>query len=473
MIQALLIVPLVQHASAATAPITRFQGSTSGVFTNNDTGVVSGIGTNSFSWGIGQPSRSNLTFAGSPFDVNVRTGYVYGPRARNDAEVFSLGNLSYFNGTIAGGTGVNSVQLDVTAAVTSPVATNPATFPSPFTLVNSPNTYDPIASADSVFLPRNLPPVVTNTPGNYPITLEIPGFGQTTGSGFSTVNQFFVLEGGTASANLLGRLVPACEPIVNGAVSVTPSGATIFAAFTPKFGLTVSEAANLCGYDHFNWYQVIDNDPYPLAARNNPSVPLTPPYIDPPLGGYASYPPGHSDDNLPFYWDETGPTGTLYHYKDNLTSTTVSFQDTPSEPQLKSGSPLICSVVSLLCPEYLGFNTSLVGILADNSWDVLYSFSWKSNFNGTVGGVSVRSNTDPIDPNSGTGGIFDVVLDLNPEDIPESVLDLMEADGSRNASLTANGTPVPGPLPALGLGIAFTWTRKLRSRIRSVDRLMK
>jgi hypothetical protein len=190
MIQSLLIVPLVQHASAATAPTTRYQGSTSGVFTNNDTGVVSGIGTNSFSWGIGQPSRSKLTFAGSPFDVNVRTGYVYGPRARNDAEVFSLGNLSYFNGTIAGGTGANSVQLDVTAAVTSPVATNPATFPSPFTLVNSPNTDDPIASADSVFLPRNLPPVVTNTPGNYPITLEIPGFGQTTGSGFSTVNQF-------------------------------------------------------------------------------------------------------------------------------------------------------------------------------------------------------------------------------------------------------------------------------------------
>jgi hypothetical protein len=37
MIQFLLIVPLVQHASAATAPTTRYQGSTSGVFTNNDT----------------------------------------------------------------------------------------------------------------------------------------------------------------------------------------------------------------------------------------------------------------------------------------------------------------------------------------------------------------------------------------------------------------------------------------------------
>ena len=442
MIQSLLIVPLVQHASAATAPTTRYQGSTSGVFTNNDTGVVSGIGTNSFSWGIGQPSRSKLTFAGSPFDVNVRTGYVYGPRARNDAEVFSLGNLSYFNGTIAGGTGANSVQLDVTAAVTSPVATNPATFPSPFTLVNSPNTDDPIASADSVFLPRNLPPVVTNTPGNYPITLEIPGFGQTTGSGFSTVNQFFVLEGGTASANLLGRLVPACEPIVNGAVSVTPSGATISAAFTPKFGLTTSQAASLCGYSSFNWYQTVNADPYPPTKNG---VALVPPYMDPPLGGYDYQQPA-GDDNLPFYWN----AAELGIYNNGAS---LRFSDTPAEPRLTAA-------------QFIDFTTTLVGVLPDNSWDTLYAFSWKTNFNGTVGGVSVRSNTDPIDPNSGTGGIFDVVLDLNPEDIPESVRDLMEANGSRNASVTSNGTPVPGPLPALGLGIAFGWTRKLRNRIR-------
>ncbi|MFN7677206.1 MAG: choice-of-anchor K domain-containing protein, partial [Cyanobacteriota bacterium] len=243
--QVLIIAALSEACIAATvAPTTRFQGTTAGVFTNNDAGVVNGIGTNSFSWGIGQPNRSNLTFAGGLFDVNVRTGYVYGPRARNDAEVFSLGSLSYYNGTITGGSGANSVQLNVTSSVTSPVGTNPATFPIPFTLINSSNTNDPIASADSVFLPRNLPPVVTQTPGNYPITLEVPGFGQTTGSGFSTLDKFFVLEDGTASASLLGRLVPACEPIVTGAVSVTPNGATMSAAFTPKFGLTTSQAAS-------------------------------------------------------------------------------------------------------------------------------------------------------------------------------------------------------------------------------------
>ena len=167
-------------------------------------------------------------------------------------------------------------------------------------MVNSPNTDDPIASADSVFLPGNLPPVVTNTSGNYPITLEIPGFGQTTGSGFSTVNQFFVLEGGTASANLLGRLVPACEPIVDGAVSVTPNGAQMVAAFTPRFGLGTSQAASLCGYSSFNWYQVITANPYPNTLLKN-GAPVTYPHIDPPLGGWDYQQSSGGDDNRPFY----------------------------------------------------------------------------------------------------------------------------------------------------------------------------
>jgi hypothetical protein len=443
--QVLIIAALSEACIAATvAPTTRFQGTTAGVFTNNDAGVVNGIGTNSFSWGIGQPNRSNLTFAGGLFDVNVRTGYVYGPRARNDAEVFSLGSLSYYNGTITGGSGANSVQLNVTSSVTSPVGTNPATFPIPFTLINSSNTNDPIASADSVFLPRNLPPVVTQTPGNYPITLEVPGFGQTTGSGFSTLDKFFVLEDGTASASLLGRLVPACEPIVTGAVSVTPNGATMSAAFTPKFGLTTSQAASLCGYSSFNWYQLVTANPYPELFPKN-GVPLKTPHIDPPLGGYDYQQATGGDDNLPFYWNE----GELAIY-DN--GTTVSFNDTPSIPLLKPG-------------EFVSFTTSLVGVLADYTWDTLYSFAWKSNYNGTAGGVSVIKNPNPEDPNSGTGGIFDVALDLNPEDIPELQRDLMEADGSRNASFTS----VPGPLPALGIGMTFAWTRKLRRRIHSVN----
>jgi hypothetical protein len=168
----LLSGPLSHGVIAQTAPTTRFQGNISGVFTNPDTGVVTGLGTNNFTWGVGAPPPpSRLTFTGKPFDVNVTTGYVYGPRARNDREVFSLGTLDYFNGTIQGGTGANSVRLDVTTQVTSPVGTNPTTFQAPLNLINSPNTSDPIASADSVFLPKNLPPVVIENFGS-----ETPSF---------------------------------------------------------------------------------------------------------------------------------------------------------------------------------------------------------------------------------------------------------------------------------------------------------
>jgi len=428
----LLSSPLSHGVIAQTAPTTRFQGNISGVFTNPDTGVVTGLGTNNFTWGVGAPPPpSRLTFTGKPFDVNVTTGYVYGPRARNDREVFSLGTLDYFNGTIQGGTGANSVRLDVTTQVTSPVGTNPTTFQAPLNLINSPNTSDPIASADSVFLPKNLPPVVMQTPGGAPITLEIPGFGTTTGSGFSTIDQFFVLEGGTATADLLGRFVPACEPIVNGATSVSISGRTITATFQPKFNLTTSQAAQLCGYDHFNWYQVVNNDPYPPTKNGTP---LTVPYVDPPLGGY-DYQQPTGDDNLPFYWNAS----ELATYD---TGTTLTFTDTPAEYRLQPG-------------EFIGFNTFLVGVLPDNTWDTLYAFSWKSDFNGTVGGVSVRSNTTPPDP-GGTGGVFDLQLDLNPDEVPEEVRNLMERDGSRNASTTIEpAAKVPEPSTLLGTILAL------------------
>ncbi|QSJ18094.1 choice-of-anchor K domain-containing protein [Nostoc sp. UHCC 0702] len=435
----ILFFPLANESLAKDAPKTRFQGSISGIFTNPDTGTVTGVGTNNFTWGVGSPTSSSLSFTGKPFDVNVTTGYVYGPRARNNREVFSLGTLDYFNGTIQGGTGANSVRLDVTAQVTAPVGTNPTTFQAPLNLINSPNTSDPIASADSVFLPKNLPPVVTKTPGGAPITLEIPGFGNTTGSGFSTIDQFFTLEGATAQAELLGNFASACEPIVDGAVSVSTSGPTITATFQPKFNLKISDAAKLCGYDHFNWYQVIYNDPHPPGG-------LTVPYVDPPLGGGSAF--GGFADNLPFYYDEAGPTGTGLHLQDNLTDTTLSYFDEPAEP-------------SLIDDEFLGFNTFLVGILPDNTWDALFGFSWKSNYNGSTGGVSRRSKPATLDPNA-TGGIFDLQLDLNPEDVPEEVRTVMETDGSRNASFTIE-PPVKTPEPssilatflALGASIFF------------------
>ncbi len=63
---------------------------------------------------------------------------------------------------------------------------------------------------------------------------------------------------------------------------------------------SVAAAAAACGEDHFNWFQVVlsDNKP-PWDADGDP---CSPPYIDPPLGGYEN----QWGDNQPWYWDE-GP----------------------------------------------------------------------------------------------------------------------------------------------------------------------
>jgi hypothetical protein len=160
-------------------------------------------------------------------------------------------------------TGANRVQLDTTAQVTHPVGTNPTTFTSQFNLITTPNEGNPITDADSVYLPKNLPPVVLKTPTGAPLTLEIEGFGNITGDGFSTIDKFSVLEEGTAQADLLGRFTSPCEPIIDNAVFVfqTNLDHTQNATFTPNFNLTISEAANLCGYDHFNWFQLVTSLP--------------------------------------------------------------------------------------------------------------------------------------------------------------------------------------------------------------------
>ena len=57
------------------------------------TAVVSGVGTSSFSWGVGQPSQLSFT----PKFFNPKPN-----------EVFSIGTLDYFNGVIFSGTGAST-----------------------------------------------------------------------------------------------------------------------------------------------------------------------------------------------------------------------------------------------------------------------------------------------------------------------------------------------------------------------------
>ncbi|MCP3676181.1 MAG: PEP-CTERM sorting domain-containing protein [Deltaproteobacteria bacterium] len=172
-------------------------GSSSGIFIN-PTGrvgmITTGVGTNDFRWGNGAPfgsPPSNLQFVGNPFAVETD-------------DVFSFGSLSYFNGIIAGGTQANAVDLSVVLNLSAPSSITQS-FVYSLGLINTPNTSSPSASADIVNIPGTIPGTFFTSGGvNY--TLEFLGFGTITGSGFTTFDNFHVLERRGASAQLLGRV---------------------------------------------------------------------------------------------------------------------------------------------------------------------------------------------------------------------------------------------------------------------------
>lgn len=175
-------------------------GGSSGSFVN-PTGpsgmVVTGVGTDFFTWGsggaFGSPS-SSLGYTGNSFSGETD-------------DVFSFGTLTYFNGTIAGGTQATSVDMDVTLALANP-SDIVEDFLYTMALINTPNIGGPNASADIVNL-SGVQPGSFFTVGGIDYTLEFLGFGAISGSGFTTVDQFYVLEGASASAEMLGRITVA------------------------------------------------------------------------------------------------------------------------------------------------------------------------------------------------------------------------------------------------------------------------
>ena len=98
------------------------------------------------------------------------------------------------------------MRLNASVSLSSPVAAGPTAIPIQMNLINTPNTSDPVASADYVFLPGNLPPITLTSVGGAPITIEAAGFGNATANGFTAINQFHVFEGASASADLFGRI---------------------------------------------------------------------------------------------------------------------------------------------------------------------------------------------------------------------------------------------------------------------------
>jgi hypothetical protein len=440
MTAAVVSLVLLAASAARAAATATFSGSATGTFVNAVGGVTSGTGTANFTWGTGLPDVSSLTFAGKSFTVTSPAGYTLGSAAQQARPSFSIGTLTYHNGTIQGGTGADSVTLSAPISLTAPVAAGPTAITASLGLINTPNSTDPIASADVVDLSASIAPVKVTTSGGLPITVQPVGFGNATTGGFTQVNRFSVLEGASATADMFAQIASPCEAVVKGAVGLTASGTSMQATFTPNFGLSMGNAAGLCGYDHFNWYQTVTTDPYPPDAKSSPGVPLKTPYLDPPIGGYAYQ--ANGDDTLPFYWGENGPTAIeLPSY---TTATSLSFYDAPAEPRLTG-------------KQAVSFTTVLAGVLPDSTWDALYAWNWESNFNGTVGGVAVRGNVIEPDPGSGTGGVSILASDLSAADLPTAVREQMIGDGGQNLTLAV---PEPSSFVLLSIGLVVLFRRR-------------
>ncbi len=174
-----------------------FEGISSGAFINPNGGtalVTDGVGTTDFSWG--EPASSS--------DVSSRLGYSGSLFSINENDEFIFGTMTYFNGTIVNGTGATGVDLDVSLSFGTPSGLE-EDFAFNLGLINSPNSSDPIASADYVNFDNSVSSNFFTSDG-VDYTLEFLGFGSLAGGGFTEESSFHIFENEGAQVDLIGRI---------------------------------------------------------------------------------------------------------------------------------------------------------------------------------------------------------------------------------------------------------------------------
>jgi len=204
LILGVIAVGVLLSASLQAAAI---EGTTTAVFNNpayeaNGAPYGSGAGTNSFSWGdpaagSATAGQSSLTFNSYNFSGEFGTSFV-------------LGILDFTNGSIEKDSGALSIDLDATLTFTAPTGTV-ETVNATLDLVNTYDVGSPLANSDSVTLPTEIDDIVFIVDGMV-YTLEILGFGNvTSGGGITTTSSFYVQEGQSSSAEIIGLMT--CEAI--------------------------------------------------------------------------------------------------------------------------------------------------------------------------------------------------------------------------------------------------------------------
>jgi hypothetical protein len=183
---------------------------------------------------------------------------------------------------------------------------------------------------------------------------------------------------------------------------------------------TLTAAAGACGYSAFDWVQMITTLPQPVPYSAVSGTPLRtpPPFNDPPPGGYT-YAPAYDPYPFYYYFPLSNELNCFESYNNgrscgvlpvNSADTILGFFDAPSDPCLPGGNFLkqiiYCGGKTAPLGSVVAFKTALVGVLPDNTpGPDLFSWTWIDTFNGTSGLIARTSNSLPVDPGSGTGGI--------------------------------------------------------------------
>lgn len=181
-------------------------GTTDGKFTNPTPShspiVTTGVGTSHFTWG--KPAN----IAGTD-EESAPNSLDWAPASAVSTELeedFLLGTLTYFNGTVAGNSVPDFVDLSINIALGGSLDVS-QTFNFTLGLYSTPNTGTDDENADYVYFPSVIPDQTFTIDGTL-YTLAITGFRGFDGDKVITANDkgFHVLEQGTASASLYGRL---------------------------------------------------------------------------------------------------------------------------------------------------------------------------------------------------------------------------------------------------------------------------
>ncbi|MEX2578292.1 MAG: choice-of-anchor K domain-containing protein [Verrucomicrobiales bacterium] len=166
------------------------------------TNLAEGDSSSYFEWGEDQSSSSDDL---SKSWLEHMAGTFNLPHTN---ERFEIGELSYYNGQILGGTGADRISLGVDLNLVLNQVEASSTFEFDFDLVNVPNHYDsndPWRDADYVKLtdPVASESIVINGI-QFQFQLE---FGESTSSGISLFDEFHVLEDHSATTKLYGTLI--------------------------------------------------------------------------------------------------------------------------------------------------------------------------------------------------------------------------------------------------------------------------